>query len=95
MRFREVVVRIGYTLLGSLLTLCVMLVYDEYIADKLYKAKPVYTTLPGWKSDIRGIDKYDDLPKEAQEYVEFVEKELGVKISIVSNGPKRSEILYR
>ena len=70
--------------------------YKDFLTtEKLYKAKPVYTTLPGWKSDIRGITSYNDLPKEAKDYVEFIEKEIGVKISMVSNGPKRSEILYR
>lgn len=71
-------------------------VYKDFLTtDKLYKAKPVYETLPGWKSDIRGITDYNDLPKEAKDYVEFIEKEIGVKISMVSNGPKRNEILYR
>ncbi len=71
-------------------------VYKDFLTtDKLYKAKPVYETLPGWKKDIRGITSYDELPKEAKDYVEFIEKELGVKISMVSNGPKRHEILYR
>lgn len=71
-------------------------VYKDFLTtDKLYKAKPVYETLPGWKRDIRGIKNYDELPKEAKDYVEFIEKELGVKISMVSNGPKRHEILYR
>ncbi len=71
-------------------------VYKDFLTtDKLYKSKPVYETLPGWKSDIRGITSYDELPKEAKNYVEFIEKELGVRISMVSNGPKRNEILYR
>lgn len=71
-------------------------VYKDFLTtDKLYKAKPVYETLPGWKSDIRGITDYNDLPKEAKAYVEFIEKELGVKVSMVSNGPKRNEILYK
>lgn len=62
---------------------------------KLDDAKPVLTKLPGWKCDIRGITEFDKLPKEAQDYVLFVEKELGVHISIVSTGPKRNEIIYR
>ena len=71
-------------------------VYTDFLTtDKLYKAKPVYETLPGWKCDIRGIKNYDELPKEAKAYVEFIEKQLGVKISMVSNGPGRHEILYR
>ncbi len=70
--------------------------HKEFLTtEALYKAKPVYETLPGWKSDVRGITDYDKLPKEAKEYVEFVEKEIGIKIAMVSNGPKRSEILYR
>lgn len=71
-------------------------VYTDFLTtEKLYKAKPVYSELPGWKSDIRGIKNYDELPQEAKAYVEFIEKEIGVKISMVSNGPKREEILYR
>jgi len=70
--------------------------YKEFLTtEKLYGAKPVYTTLKGWKCDIRGIDSFDKLPDEAKFYVEFIEKELGVKISMVSNGPKRDEILIR
>ena len=62
---------------------------------KLAKAKPVYETLPGWKTDIRGIDKYEDLPENCRRYVEFIEKELNVPITMVSNGPGRSDIIYR
>ena len=61
----------------------------------LKKAKPVYTTLKGWKTDIRGIKEFDKLPKEAQDYVKFIENEIGVKISFVSNGPKRNEVIFR
>ncbi|MBO7452485.1 MAG: adenylosuccinate synthase [Clostridiales bacterium] len=62
---------------------------------KLDSAKPVFKKLPGWKSDIRGVTEFDKLPKEAKDYVLFIEKELGVHISIVSTGPKRNEIIYR
>ncbi|MBO4426033.1 MAG: adenylosuccinate synthase [Clostridiales bacterium] len=63
----------------------------------LDKCKPVIEYLPSWKGkgEIRGLIDYDKLPKEAQDYVEFIEKELGVKISIVSTGPAREEIIYR
>ena len=71
-------------------------VYKDFLTTAdLYKAKPVYTELKGWNTDIRGIDSYDKLPAEAKAYVEFVEKEIGVHISMVSNGPKREDILYR
>ncbi len=62
---------------------------------KIDRAKPVFKKLPGWKCDIRGITDFDKLPKEAQDYVKFVEEEIGVHISIVSTGPAREEIIYR
>lgn len=62
---------------------------------ELEKAKPVYEKLPGWRCDIRGIKTYEELPKACRDYVEFIEKELGVKITMVSNGPGRDEIIYR
>ena len=62
---------------------------------KLDRAKPVLATMKGWKTDIRGITSFDKLPKEAQDYVLFIEKELGVKVSLVSTGPKREEIMFR
>lgn len=61
----------------------------------LKKAKPVYTTLPGWKTEIRGITKYEDLPENCRNYIEFIEKELEVPITMVSNGPGRHEIIHR
>ncbi len=73
---------------------------DEILRDfpttpTLKKCKPVIKKLPGWGCDIRGIRKYEDLPENARAYVEFIEKELGVKISMVSNGPGREDIIYR
>ena len=62
---------------------------------KLAHATPVWTKLKGWKTDIRGITAYDKLPKEAQEYILFVEKQLGVHVTLVSTGPKRDEIFFR
>lgn len=61
----------------------------------LAKAKPVYVKLPGWKTDIRGIKKYEDLPENCRRYIEFIEKEIGYPITMVSNGPGREDIIYR
>ncbi|MBR0085894.1 MAG: adenylosuccinate synthase [Lachnospiraceae bacterium] len=62
---------------------------------ELKKAKPVYEYLDGWKTEIRGIKKYEDLPENCRKYIEFIEKEIGVPITMVSNGPKRHEIIVR
>ena len=62
---------------------------------KLEKAKPVFTKLPGWKTDIRGIKNYADLPENCRKYIEFVEKEIEVPITMVSNGPGRDDIIFK
>lgn len=61
----------------------------------LKRCKPVLVKLPGWKCDIRGIRKFEDLPENARKYVEFAEKAIGVPIKIISNGPSRENIIYR
>ena len=61
----------------------------------LDNARPVYEYLPGWKCDIRGVKSYDELPENCRKYVEFIENACGVPIKMVSNGPKRHEVLYR
>lgn len=68
---------------------------DFPTTTKLSKAKPVYEYLPGWKTDIRGIKKYEELPENCRKYIEFIEKELEVRITMVSNGPGRHDIIYR
>lgn len=65
------------------------------VSPLLEHAKPVYETLPGWKSDIRGETDYSKLPQEAKNYVDFIEAKIGVPIKIVSTGPKREEISIR
>ena len=85
---KEIPVCVGYEIDGEV-------VKDFPVTAKLAKAKPVYETLPGWNCDIRGITEYDKLPENCRRYIEFIEKEIGVPITMVSNGPKRSEIIYR
>ncbi|WP_300683983.1 adenylosuccinate synthase [Acutalibacter sp. 1XD8-36] len=62
---------------------------------QLKRCKPVLEKLPGWKCDIKGIKRYEDLPENARKYVEFAEKYLGVPVTMVSNGPAREDIMYR
>lgn len=61
----------------------------------LNDAKPVYEYLDGWNSDISGIGSYDELPEAAKRYVEFIEKQIGVPITMISNGPRRDQIFFR
>ena len=84
----EIKVCTGYEIDGKVTT-------DFPVSPLLDKAKPVYETLPGWKSDIRGITEYDKLPQEARDYVDFIEKHIGVPVKTVSTGPKRHEIIRR
>ena len=62
---------------------------------QLKNCKPILEVLPGWKCDISGIKQYEDLPENARKYVEFAERHIGVPITMVSNGPARSDIMYR
>ena len=84
----EIPVCVGYDIDGEVTT-------DFPVTHILEKAKPIYKTLPGWKCDIRGIHKYEDLPENCRNYIEFIEKEIGYPITMVSNGPSRSDIIYR
>ncbi len=69
---------------------------DLFLSNaELENAKPVYTVLKGWKSDISKIKNFDDLPSEAKEYILFIEERLGFPITYVSVGPKRNDIIYR
>ena len=61
----------------------------------LRECKPVYATLPGWKKDISQIKTYDELPENAKKYIEFIEKEVGVPIVIVSTGPDKNQTIIR
>ena len=58
-------------------------------------AKPVLEYMPGWKRDISGCRTWEDLPKEARDYVEFIEKQIGCHITYVSVGPERDSIVIR
>ena len=84
----EIPVCVGYEIDGEVTT-------DFPTTALLEKAKPVYETLPGWKCEIRGIKKYEDLPENCRKYIEFVEKHIGFPITMISNGPGREDIIYR
>ena len=84
----EIPVCVGYEIDGEVTT-------EFPTTALLEKAKPVLEVLPGWNCDIRGIRKYEELPENCRKYIEFVEKQIGFPITMVSNGPGRDDIIYR
>lgn len=84
----ELPICVGYEIDGKITK-------DFPVTAELKKAKPVYEKLPGWKCEIKGIRKYEELPENCRKYIEFIEKELGVPVTMVSNGPGRADIIYR
>ena len=84
----EIPVCVGYELDGEVIT-------DFPVTSKLEKCKPVLEKLPGWKCEIRGIKKYEDLPENCRKYIEFIEEKIGYPITMISNGPGREDIIYR
>lgn len=84
----EIPVCVGYEINGEVTT-------EFPTTALLEKAKPVLKKLPGWKCEIRGIKKYEDLPENCRNYIEFVEKQIGFPITMISNGPGRDDIIYR
>jgi adenylosuccinate synthase len=83
----EIPICVGYEVDGK--------VSDEIPADVqgLERIKPVYTTLKGWRASTEGITEFDKLPKAAQEYLRFQERESGAKIGMVSTGPDREQTM--
>jgi adenylosuccinate synthase len=84
----EIPVCVAYELDGKQIT-------EFPVTKDLKRCKPVYKVFPGWKCDIRGIRRFEDLPQKAQDYVNFIEQQIGYPITMVSNGPAREDIIYR
>lgn len=84
---KKIKVGVGYKYKGK------NILYSSCGYQELENIDVIYKELPGWKEDIAGITKFKDLPKNCQEYIRFIEKFLGVKISIVSTGPQREEYI--
>ena len=84
----EIPMCVGYEIDGEV-------VKDFPTTYKLEKAKPVFKKMPGWKCDIRGIKNYEDLPQACKDYIDAIEQEIQAPITLVSNGPKRHDIIKR
>ena len=84
----EIPVCIGYQIDGN--------IFEDFpVTSQLKRAKPILKILPGWKSDIKGIKKYDELPINCKAYIEFAENKIGVPIKFISTGPKRSDVIFK
>jgi adenylosuccinate synthase len=85
---KELPVCVGYEIDG-------VVTKDFPTTVKLKKAKPVYEVLPGWGCDVNGIKTYEELPENCRRYIEFIEKELEVPVTLISNGPERDDVIRR
>lgn len=85
----EIPVCVGYELADGTIV-------DRFPVNALMdSAKPVLSRLPGWKCDISQVKRMEDLPDEAKAYIHFVESAICVKISTVSVGPRREQVIQR
>jgi adenylosuccinate synthase len=87
--FSEIKICTGYKLNGKRVN------YYDGDAVFLSKVKPVYKTVKGWNKSTKGITNYNDLPKNARDYITLLEQITGVTIKYISTGPKRSDIIIR
>lgn len=85
--FKKIKICTGYTYKGKRIH------YYDIDASSLFEAKPIYKTLPGWKSATKGITDYKKLPALARKYLGELEKHIGVPITLISTGPERSAII--
>ena len=87
--FNEIKVCVGYELNGKRLK------SFPTDVDRLDKVKPIYETLPGWNEDIRQYASFEELPPKTKDYLDFISKESGVSVKIISVGPKRKQTFYK
>jgi adenylosuccinate synthase len=85
----EIKVCVGYQLDGEIVK-----TFPSSL-DLLEEAEPVYESLPGWQQDTVGSLEFSDLPLAAQDYISYIEGQLGVGVAIVSTGPRREETIVR
>ena len=84
----EIPICVGYECDGKILT-------DFPVTSTLKRCRPVWKVLPGWGCEIRGIKEYDRLPENCRAYIDTIEQEIGVPVTMISNGPSRHEIIKR
>lgn len=85
----EIKIGVGYKLDGKTVH------YFDLDAARLGRVEPVLRSFKGWNDDIRGIRKFSNLPKNAQRYVEAIERLAGVPVRFIGNGPEREAVIKR
>ena len=86
--FEKIKVCVGYELKGKKLK------SFPTNVETLSDVKPLYESLDGWNTEIKDCESYDDLPSKTKEYLNFISKHSGIKIDIVSVGPKRKQTFF-
>jgi len=86
----------------EVIPVCVQYVRKEKVLQvapnaeyKLQQSTPVYQNLPAWDKDISEVRRFENLPKNAQGYIEFIEEKTGVPITMVGVGPRRDQVIIR
>jgi adenylosuccinate synthase len=86
---KEVLICVAYKRKGKRLKIAPDAAY------KLEESKPIYISLPTWQENIQNVRKFKDLPKNAQNYVVFLEKQTGIPITRIGVGPRRDQVINR
>ncbi len=63
--------------------------------ELLEQCEVVYEELKGWEADTTGVKTFEDLPREAREYVKFIEERVGVRVKFIGTGPGREDLIFR
>ena len=84
--FEEIKACVGYKVNGE---------DTPFKSRLLHKAEPVYKVFKGWNCSLADCENYDSLPDEAKEFLSYIEDYVGVKISLISNGPNREDLIHR
>ena len=83
----EIKICVGYELRGKKIDYLPAAVEDQL------EVKPIYKTFSGWLTSTKGIKKFDDLPKKAQEYIQSLEKFIETKVASISTSPERKDTI--
>ena len=84
--FDEIKACIGYKVNGE---------ETPFKSRLLHKAEPIYKDFKGWNCSLADCENYDSLPNKAKDFLNFIENFVGVKISLISNGPNREDLIHR